>query len=72
MKGTSMKVKATKLANGKLQLEVCDNSNGKVFMKFGDVSQMKELGTLILDEAERMSKMENHFNSQQQQLFNFQ
>ena len=66
-----MKVKATKLANGKLQLEISDNSNGKWFMKFGDAKQMAELGNMINEEAERIKAMENHF-SNQQQLFNFQ
>ena len=65
-----MKVKATKLANGKLQLEISDNSNGKVIMKFGDAKQMAELGNMINEEAERIKTMENHF-SNQQQLFNF-
>lgn len=65
-----MKVKVTKLANGKLQLEISDNGNGKVFMKFGDVNQLAELSNLIGDEVERVRKMENHFNDRQQ-LFNF-
>ena len=65
-----MKVKATKLANGKFQLEISDNSNGKVIMKFGDAKQMAELGNMINEEAERIKTMENHF-SNQQQLFNF-
>ena len=65
-----MKVKATKLANGKLQLEISDNSNGKVIMKFGDAKQMAELGNMINEEAERIKTMENHF-SNQQQLFDF-
>lgn len=66
-----MKVKATKLANGKLQLEIGDNSNGKVIMKFGDVKQMAELGEQINEEVVRIRNMENHLSSQQQ-LFNFQ
>lgn len=66
-----MKVKVTKLANGKLQLEISDNSNGKVFMKFGDVNQLAELSNMIGDEVERVRKMENHFNDRQQQ-FKFQ
>ena len=65
-----MKVKTTKLANGKFQLEISDNSNGKVIMKFGDAKQMAELGNMINEEAERIKAMENHF-SNQQQLFNF-
>ena len=65
-----MKVKATKLANGKFQLEISDNSKGKVIMKFGDAKQMAELGNMINEEAERIKTMENHF-SNQQQLFNF-
>lgn len=65
-----MKVKATKLANGKLQLEISDNSNGKVIMKFGDVNQMAELGEQINEEVVRIRNMENHLSSQQQ-LFNF-
>lgn len=65
-----MKVKATKLANGKFQLEISDNSNGKVIMKFGDAKQMAELGNMINEEAERIKAMENHF-SNQQQLLNF-
>lgn len=66
-----MKVKVTKLANGKLQLEISDNSNGKVFMKFGDVEQLAELSNLIDEEVVRVRKMENHFNDRQQQ-FKFQ
>lgn len=66
-----MKVKVTKLANGRLQLEISDNGNGKVFMKFGDVKQLAELSNLIGDEVERVRKMENHFNDRQQQ-FKFQ
>ena len=65
-----MKVKATKLANGKFQLEISDNSNGKVIMKFGDAKQMAELGNMINEEAERIKAMENHF-SNQKQLFDF-
>ena len=63
-----MKVKVTKLANGKLQLEISDNGNGKVFMKFGDVNQLADLSNLIGDEVERVRKMENHFNDRQQLL----
>lgn len=60
-----MNVKVTKLANGKLQLEISGNRNGKVFMKFGDVRQLAELSNLIGDEVERVRKMENHFNDRQ-------
>ena len=63
-----MKVKVTKLANGKLQLEISDNSNGKWFMKFGDVNQLAELSNLIDEEVVRVRKMENHFNDRQQLL----
>lgn len=66
-----MKVKATKLANGRLQLEIQDNGNGKVFMKFMNVEQMRELGSLISEESDRMARMENHFSNRQTQ-FNFQ
>lgn len=65
-----MKVKATKLANGKLQLEISDNSNGKWFMKFGDVNQMAELSEQINEEVVRVRNLENHLTNQQQ-LFNF-
>lgn len=66
-----MKVKATKLANGKLQLEIIDNSNSKAFLKFGDAKQITELSNLISEEAQRMKTMENHFKTQQRK-FNFQ
>lgn len=60
-----MKVKVTKLANGKLQLEISDNSNGKVFMKFGDVNQLAELSNMIDEDVVRVRKMENHFDDRQ-------
>ena len=72
VKGTKgegiMKVRATQLANGKLQLNIQDNGNGNVIMKFADVNQMKELGKLITEEAQRMDIQENHFRSVEQQI----
>lgn len=63
-----MKVTATKLANGKLSLMVQDNGNGRVVMKFADTAQMEELGTKIMEESERMKRMESHFNYEEQKL----
>lgn len=63
-----MKVQATKLANGNLQLTIQDGSNGYVVMKLPDASQMKELGNKIMEESERMSRMERHFNFEEQRL----
>lgn len=63
-----MKVTCTKLANGKLSLMVQDNGNGRVVMKFADITQMQELGTKIMEESERMKRMESHFSYEEQRL----
>jgi len=55
-----------KLANGKVQLHVQDNANGSVVMKFTNAEDMENLGNLIVEEAGRMKKQENHFRSVEQ------
>lgn len=63
-----MKVQATQLANGNLQLMVQDTGNGSVVMKLTDAEQMEELGNKIVEESERMKRMQRHFHFEEQRL----
>lgn len=63
-----MKVKAVKLANGYVQLNIGDNSRSNITMKFANADTMKELGEMIIEESGRMKAMETHFRQQEQKM----